>query len=687
MKRIILFILTIPLFLHSRAQTTIVACEYWMDGDMDAMTEVSITGNEANFAIDVTSLADGMHTLYYRVRDDQGRYSAPNTWLYMKSSALHGNGGDTPSTIVACEYWMDGDMSNITEIAVDSAQVAFAIDVTSLADGMHTLYYRVRDDQGRYSAPNTWLYMKDSAIRNSAESRIVWYKYWWNHHQDKAERVEVECDSTEFVLLRQLDIPDYVKTDGDTCYTSGMLMFMFGNNKGYTSAIDSVEVTFPMNRYTVTYTVDGEVYMNKEYAYGDTLVAEAFPTKEGHTFSGWVGVPETMPAEDVTITGTFAVSSTQTDAQGVTYALNETAEAFVVTGYTEDLVEDIVIPADLYGVPVTSLQDKAFIGVDVLKSVVIPANVTTVGEKAFYGCHNLLVVDWNTAATLSADIFGDTSCNMLVFVADGDTEVNYQGNLVIEGVANQIVLTDELPFRNPRDFVARSISYSREFTKETKVGLSGGWEAMVLPFEVQMVVSEMKGAMSPIGQADLTASIPYWVAEMQEGGAFALTDKIAPNKPFIMEVPNSDEYEDMYNVEGMITFSAENTTVYATAGMTHGKGDGYSMHGSYEGVAADTRIYALNDEAYSINNETYMPGGIFVANSRDIRPFEAYVYSGQVAPAPYLRIGGKGSTGINELTMDNGQLIIYDLQGRKVLNTENLKVGVYIINGKRVLIQ
>ena len=63
MKRIILFILTIPLFLCTRAQSTIVACEYWMDGDMDAITEVPVSGNEASFSIDVSSLADGMHTL------------------------------------------------------------------------------------------------------------------------------------------------------------------------------------------------------------------------------------------------------------------------------------------------------------------------------------------------------------------------------------------------------------------------------------------------------------------------------------------------------------------------------------------------------------------------------------------------------------------------------------------------
>ena len=143
----------------------------------------------------------------------------------------------------------------------------------------------------------------------------------------------------------------------------------------------------------------------------------------------------------------------------------------------------------------------------------------------------------------------------------------------------------------------------------------------------------------------------------------------------------------MYNVEGKVTFSATDVTVHVTTAIEQDKGSGYSLLGSYEGTVADSYIYALNEEEYTADSEVYMPGGVFVANSRDIRPFEAYVYSNQVAPAPYLRIGGKGSTGIGHSTLNAHPSTIYDLQGRKVLNTENLKGGVYIINGKRVLIQ
>ena len=40
------------------------------------------------------------------------------------------------------------------------------------------------------------------------------------------------------------------------------------------------------------------------------------PTKEGHTFSGWSEAPETMPAEDIVIEGSFSPITT---INGVVY--------------------------------------------------------------------------------------------------------------------------------------------------------------------------------------------------------------------------------------------------------------------------------------------------------------------------------------------------------------------------------
>lgn len=67
--------------------------------------------------------------------------------------------------------------------------------------------------------------------------------------------------------------------------------------------------TFSINKYKLTYVVDGEEYKTVEVEYNSTITPEAEPTKEGHTFSGWSEIPETMPAYDVTVTGSFAVNT------------------------------------------------------------------------------------------------------------------------------------------------------------------------------------------------------------------------------------------------------------------------------------------------------------------------------------------------------------------------------------------
>ena len=60
-------------------------------------------------------------------------------------------------------------------------------------------------------------------------------------------------------------------------------------------------------KYTLTYKVDGEVYTMYKLLEGAAITPEPAPTKEGYEFSGWSTIPATMPAEDVTITGTFTL--------------------------------------------------------------------------------------------------------------------------------------------------------------------------------------------------------------------------------------------------------------------------------------------------------------------------------------------------------------------------------------------
>ena len=61
-------------------------------------------------------------------------------------------------------------------------------------------------------------------------------------------------------------------------------------------------------RYVITFLVDGEAIMTYTLAYGAAISVPEVPAKEGYTFNGWGEVPATMPAKNVTISGTFIIN-------------------------------------------------------------------------------------------------------------------------------------------------------------------------------------------------------------------------------------------------------------------------------------------------------------------------------------------------------------------------------------------
>ena len=73
----------------------------------------------------------------------------------------------------------------------------------------------------------------------------------------------------------------------------------------------TVTGSFTVNKYNLTYIVDGEQYKSYKMEYGSAITPEAAPTKDGYIFSGWSEIPKTMPAQDVTVTGTFTVNNTK----------------------------------------------------------------------------------------------------------------------------------------------------------------------------------------------------------------------------------------------------------------------------------------------------------------------------------------------------------------------------------------
>lgn len=94
----------------------------------------------------------------------------------------------------------------------------------------------------------------------------------------------------------------------------------------------TLTATLLVNSYTLTYLVDGEEYKTVTIEYGSAITPEDMPERDGYTFSGWKDLPETMPAKDVTVTGSYTVNEYWVTyiVDGVTYTSEKVAFGSVI---------------------------------------------------------------------------------------------------------------------------------------------------------------------------------------------------------------------------------------------------------------------------------------------------------------------------------------------------------------------
>jgi len=105
--------------------------------------------------IDTAALAPGIHRLYIRARNDEGFWGLPQRASFHIPFAAP----DFKEGIVtALEFFFDGDPGpgNGTQIyGRDMVEFDQAIDTASLSAGIHRLYVRAWDDEGKWSMPQS----------------------------------------------------------------------------------------------------------------------------------------------------------------------------------------------------------------------------------------------------------------------------------------------------------------------------------------------------------------------------------------------------------------------------------------------------------------------------------------------------------------------------------------------------
>ena len=336
-----------------------------------------------------------------------------------------------------------------------------------------------------------------------------------------------------------------------------------------------------------------------------------------------------------------------------------------------------------------------------LPTVEIPASVSYEGahyqvsgidEHAFDGSTMAALV-WNVDVSLPSNAFKNASIgsNFLLYVKSESYAPSSVKNVVVNGTAQSIVLSDDGGlFCCPQSFMAEKISYTHNYSMETG-GDGKGWETIALPFNVQKISHSTRGEIVPFASYNGGSNQkPFWLASMSSSG-FSRSSSIQANQPYIIAMPNSNKYQNDYNLAGDVTFSAENVSVPATPTFSG------TFLPAYSTVAKSASVYALNvKNRYVSYSGNYDAGSRFISSLRDVRPFEAYI--SESSTRGIIEIGsGDGTTGMPDVigVYDADRLIdIYTLSGQKVAQSKQSEIdnilnqlphGVYIVNGKKIV--
>ena len=261
--------------------------------------------------------------------------------------------------------------------------------------------------------------------------------------------------------------------------------------------------------------------------------------------------------------------------------------------------------------------------------------------------------------------------NAIVYANDGQVQ---WPNTVVDGKAASFTLTEGNAFYSDRDFAATTLNYNRE--------LSDNWLTVCLPFDYTIPEGVKVETLSEIDTETKTFTFD------EE------TETMTANTPYIIK--NSTEEAALF--ASLINASVEATPAEAMKVIVDGIDAEFV--GTYT-TKTSTELMEITDDAakYDIlffgtdGQLYYLSQGVTTKNIT-FKPFRAYIRLPKGAinwsDGQQARVRHRNSemTDIDTLeSEDDSQktTVIYDMHGRRV--TEMVKGGMYIVNGKKVVIK
>ena len=311
---------------------------------------------------------------------------------------------------------------------------------------------------------------------------------------------------------------------------------------------------------------------------------------------------------------------------------------------------------------VDSITSSTFASLKGLRKITLPTTLTVLEKDAFAANSKLQCVDFASCekeGVVTQSNIADFGINnrAIVYAPEGFTTTNLT-NVVYgsEGdlKCDNLILPDSVDYVVPREFKATEVCYDRVFKK-------GMVETLCLPFNME-----------------LPEGVDVYTLAAVDGDVlvFSKEESIVANKPYVVVAE-----EDITLYVKTVTTIPVIPRRFSQVGA-----GGFVMSGTLtyisENDAAKQQLYALDDAA-CWNKIVNTDGG-----KNMIYPYRAYVQALNTEVPSSMQMSlvtGDISTNITdvEMTEENNDNIIYDLQGRRVYETQNGKL--YIVNNKKVI--
>ncbi len=426
--------------------------------------------------------------------------------------------------------------------------------------------------------------------------------------------------------------------------------------------------TYEKNSHLLSFVIDGQVVEERVLPYGSEITVPEAPVKLGHTFAGWDNLPSVMPAKDLVVTGsylvnTYTVTFTIDDVLVKTEELPYGAEIVVPEapekeGYTFVGWGDVptTMPAwnlDFKAAYMTTLYKLTFIIDDVVveekqltfgSEIVAPATPDKDGQQ-FVGWFNFV----STMPAADLTIYGTYEKNnhLLTFMIDGQViaeKVLASGSEITVPEAPEkegytFAGWDNVPSVMPAKDLVINGSYIANLYKLTFSVNGEIIESIELPYGSPITVPaapEIEGCTF-LGWGNVPATMP----------AFDLT------------------FTGMYSAKTYRLLVYVNEEVYM---------DEMIPYGTVVMVKDPVAPENMKFEGWSETIPTTMP-------AHDVTIYGKMVEDGQSSVIGTL-VNANDNVTIYNL---NGVMLYKDVKANEI--KERLTPGIYIINGKKVIIR